>query len=94
MNLTMVMLPTLTFILGVSACVHMANYYRKALASGLGPLIGRCGLNDGGWPVMLSSLTTAVGLMSLGTSQVVPIKLFGLYSALGMLCSVCRSCCW
>lgn len=88
MNLTMVMLPTLTFIMGVSACVHMANYYRKALALGPGHLAADAAINDGGWPVMLSSLTTAVGLMSLGTSQVVPIKLFGLYSALGVLSSL------
>ncbi len=88
MNLTMVMLPTLTFIMGVSASVHMANYYRKALALGMGQLAADAAVNDGGWPVMLSSLTTAVGLMSLGTSQVVPIKLFGLYSALGVLCGL------
>ena len=34
MNLTMIMLPTLTFILGVSASIHMANYYRKAVSEG------------------------------------------------------------
>ena len=39
MNLTMVMLPTLTFILGVSGCVHMVNYYRKASTLG-------CGMNS------------------------------------------------
>lgn len=88
MNLTMVMLPTLTFILGVSACIHMANYYRKAVATGFGNKSADAAINDGGWPVMLSSLTTAVGLMSLGASQVVPIKLFGLYSALGILCGL------
>jgi len=36
MNLTMIMLPTLTFILGVSGCVHMVNYYRKAATLGYG----------------------------------------------------------
>ena len=32
MNLTMIMLPTLTFIMGVSSSIHMVNYYRKALS--------------------------------------------------------------
>ena len=73
MNLTMVMMPTLTFILGVSAAVHMANYYRKAVQEGAGVNAADQALRSAALPVTLSSLTTAIGLASLGTSQVTPI---------------------
>lgn len=88
MNLTMVMLPTLTFILGVSGCIHMVNYYRKASTLGYGINSADQSIVDGGYPVALSSATTAIGLLSLATSQVIPIRLFGFYSALGIFTSI------
>ena len=88
MNLTMVMMPTLTFILGVSAAVHMANYYRKAVQEGAGYLAADQALKAGALPVTLSSLTTAIGLASLAASQVTPIRMFGIYSAIGIVASL------
>ncbi|MEM7782854.1 MAG: efflux RND transporter permease subunit [Planctomycetota bacterium] len=88
MNLTMVMLPTLTFILGVSGSVHMVNYYRKASTAGHGLASADQAVIDGGYPVALSSTTTAVGLISLGTSSVLPIKFFGFYAGAGILASI------
>lgn len=87
MNLTLIMLPTLTFILGVSGCVHMVNYYRKAASVGYGMRSADQAMSDGMYPVLLSSVTTAVGLLSLGTSTVKPIQQFGFYSACGILAS-------
>ena len=88
MNLTMIMLPTLIFILGVSGCVHMVNYYRKASTRGYGLASADQAIKDARYPIVLSSLTTACGLVSLATSQVTPIRLFGIYSAAGVLCSL------
>lgn len=88
MNLTMVMLPTLTFILGVSGAVHVVNYYRKASTLGYGMRSADQALIDGGQPIALSATTTAVGLASLLASSVIPIKLFGIYSAAGLLSSI------
>ena len=87
MNLTLIMLPTLTFILGVSGCVHMVNYYRKAVIHGYGMRSADQAMADGMYPVFLSSITTAVGLLSLGTSSVKPIQAFGIYSACGIASS-------
>ena len=89
MNLTMVMLPTLTFILGVSGCIHMVNYYRKASTLGFGINSADQSILDGGYPVAISAATTAVGLLSLAASHVTPIRLFGFYSACGILASIC-----
>ena len=88
MNLTMIMLPTLIFILGVSGCVHMVNYYRKASTRGYGLASADQAVKDARYPIVLSALTTACGLASLATSQVTPIRLFGIYSAAGVLCSL------
>ena len=88
MNLTMVMLPTLTFILGVSGCVHMVNYYRKAATAGHGIRSADQAIIDGGYPIALSATTTAIGLMSLASSHVNPIRLFGFYSGCGIMASV------
>ena len=88
MNLTMVMLPTLLFILSVSACVHLVNYFTKAIERGPIELAAIEALRGGGYPVALSSLTTAIGLASLAASQVIPIRMFGVYSAAGLVASL------
>ena len=88
MNLTMVMLPTLAFILGVSGCVHVVNYYRKASTVGHGLFSADQALIDGAQPIALSATTTAIGLMSLAASTVIPIQLFGLYAGLGIVSSI------
>ena len=88
MNLTLVMLPALTFILGVSGAIHMVNYYRKASSMGHGLLSADQAIVDGAYPVTLSSITTAIGLVSLAASSVMPIRSFGIFSGLGVLLSI------
>ena len=88
MNLTMVMLPAIIFVLGVSGSIHMVNYYRKASAKGAKRHSALVAIRDGIFPVLLSSITTAIGLMSLATSQIKPIQDFGIYSAVGVLISL------
>ena len=85
MNLLMTMLPPLVYVLSVSASVHLANYYRDAagnpsLEDPVATAVGH------GWPpCLLAALTTAVGLVSLMVSEIDPIRMFGLYSAVGAL---------
>jgi len=85
MNLTMIMLPTLAFILAVSGCVHMTNYYVKARYVHHAARPIEEAVRYGAMPVFLSTFTTALGLASLATSQILPIKLFGLYSAAAVM---------
>ena len=88
MNLLLVMMPTLVYVLSLSAAVHIVNYYRDAVSEG--------GLEGApartvrfAWlPCSLSALTTAIGMGSLGLSDVMPVKQFGLYSAAGVLISL------
>ena len=88
MNLTMIMLPTLIFILTVSASVHLVNYFHKAAESGPLENAAREAVKGGGFPVALSSLTTAVGMISLASSQITPIRMFGIYAAVGLVVSI------
>ncbi len=94
MNLTMIMLPTLVLILGVSSSIHMVNYFLKAVATGgridseNGMSAGLRALRSGGFPVFLASATTAIGMGSLALSRIRPISNFGIYSAAGVMASL------
>lgn len=88
MNLLMTMLSPLVFVLTISSAVHLGNYYRDAVEEDGLEAAPRMALRHGWAPCVLASLTTAVGLGSLATSMIVPIRGFGIYSAVGVALSV------
>lgn len=84
MNLVMTMLPPLVYVLTISTSIHMVNYYRDAFEES-GPASASLKSLVLGWkPCALASGTTALGLVSLATSDIMPVKLFGIYSAIGI----------
>jgi predicted RND superfamily exporter protein len=63
----------------------LINYYRAAVEeSGLSGAPGRA-IARGAKPAVLCSITTALGLLSLCTSDLTPIRKFGIYSAVGVV---------
>ncbi len=81
-------MPSLIYVLGLSGAVHIVNYYRDAAEeNGLEGAPGR-GLAHGWKPCTLAALTTAMGLMSLNTSKLIPIEKFGFYSAIGVMATL------
>lgn len=88
MNLLLVMMPTLVYVLALSGSVHLVHYYHDAKRNGHETDAPLRAVRSGWFPCLLSAFTTAIGLGSLGISQVIPVKLFGLYSALGVLVSL------
>ncbi len=78
-------MPSLVYVLGLSAAIHIMNYYRDAVRSG--ELISAPGRAIAmGWrPCFLAALTTALGLLSLSTSNILPIRKFGVFSAVGVM---------
>lgn len=81
----MMSMPSLIYVLGLSGSVHFINYYKQAIEEH-----GLQGANERAvahaWkPALLCNITTAIGLISLYTSEIVPIRKFGLYSALGVM---------
>ncbi|TWU58607.1 MMPL family protein [Rubripirellula tenax] len=78
-------MPSLVYVLGLSGAIHVVNYYRDEVRS-RGPqgAAGRA-LRHAVIPCTLASLTTAIGLVSLVTSNLAPISNFGLYAAIGVM---------
>lgn len=88
MNLVMTMLPPLVFVLSVSTAIHLVNYYRDAVADGAGDEAPAVALRHGWRPCVVASLTTCLGLLSLAVSEIVPVKMFGIYSGAGVVASL------
>jgi len=81
----MLSMPALVYILAMSAAIHLINYYHDAIREqGLEGAPERA-IKHGWFPCFIAALTTAFGLGSLYVSGLVPIKKFGVYSALGVM---------
>lgn len=78
-------MPSLVYVLGLSGAIHVVNYYRDEVrARGLAGAPDRA-LRHALLPCTLASVTTAIGLISLHTSNLAPISNFGFYAALGVV---------
>ncbi len=78
-------MPALIYVLAISASVHIVNYYHDAIRHHGLTAAPSDALARGWLPCTVAALTTALGLGSLCTSHVVPIRKFGFYSAIGVL---------
>lgn len=78
-------MPSLVYVLGLSGAIHIVNYYRDEVHSrGAEGAAGRA-IRHAWLPCTLASITTSLGLISLCTSNIIPIYNFGLYSALAVV---------
>ncbi len=82
------MIPVMLIAIGVADGIHIYNHLHlymlehpnSSKADAVKDVV------KGMWkPVMMTSVTTAVGFISLLTSQVYPIKYFGLFTAFGVM---------
>lgn len=78
-------MPSLVYVLAISGAIHLVSYYREAVEEN-----GMYGAAEKAvslaWkPALLCTITTAIGLLSLAVSELVPIKKFGIYSAIGVV---------
>jgi uncharacterized protein len=80
----MMAMPSMLYVLAISGAVHLVNYYRDAVHEhGLEGAPERA-LRHGWKPAFLCNVTTGIGLASLATSDLEPIRKFGIYSAAGV----------
>jgi hypothetical protein len=87
-------LPVMLIAMGVAYAVYLFNHIKIFLlrnpeatqAEALNNMVRVMGR-----PVIISAITTAVGFMSLLTSEVYPIKYFGLFTAFGILVALTLS---
>ncbi|MFQ5731705.1 MAG: RND family transporter [Planctomycetaceae bacterium] len=84
MNMVLVVMPTLLYVLTISAAIHVANYWKHAAHRNLRTAVVEA-VTMARQPCVLAGVTTAIGLASLMTSPLRPVRDFGLYSAIGCL---------
>lgn len=85
LDLMMVMLPTIMFVVGMSDVVHILTKYIEELRLGMAKEEAlRTTLKEVGLATFLTSLTTALGFFTLYLSNIIPIRDFGLYTAIGV----------
>lgn len=77
----LLLVANLSFVLTLSAGLHYLGYFREAVVEGAVSQSTRA-LRAAWIPSLLAALTTAIGFVSLCSSEIVPIRMFGLFSAI------------
>lgn len=82
------MIPVMLIAIGVAYGIHMHNAIHHAIHKN--PTIGKRSLVDTVLkamvrPVFMAALTTAIGFSALMTSEVLPVRYFGLFSSIGVM---------
>lgn len=78
-------MPAVVYVLGLSGAIHIVNYYRDAIREQGMAGAAEIAVRHGWKPCALAALTTAVGLFSLYISDIIPIRKFGLFTAIGVI---------
>ena len=89
MNPVLIVMPVLVLVLGVSGGIHLVNYLVEAFASGGRRDAATRAIRLGWLPCLLSAGTTAIGLASLVTSELEPIRTFGFHGSIGVMTTLC-----
>ena len=85
-KLPTVILPSFLLAVGVGASVHLLAIHARNIRAGIErrhAVVGAVG--HAGFPIVLTSLTTAAGLGSFAAAEVAPIAELGRYAAIGIL---------
>ena len=80
MNFILSALPVMVMVFTLTVAIHFVHYYRQAKST-IDPI--RSALRNAMWPCFLATATTVIGLLSLATSDMRPVRLFGLSAAVG-----------
>ncbi|WP_266205641.1 efflux RND transporter permease subunit [Pontibacter kalidii] len=84
-DLMTVLLPTIMFVVGMSDVVHILSRYLTETGNGTPKLQAlKLTVKEVGMATFLTSFTTAVGFLTLLTTAIVPIRNFGLYTAISI----------
>lgn len=80
-----IVLPTIIFVVGISDVVHILSRYYEELRNHQHHWKAvQLAFKEVGLATFLTTLTTAVGFLTLTTSSVKPIQDFGVYAAIGV----------
>ena len=88
MDAILMSMPALVYVLGMMGATHIINYYHEAVTEHGYPGASERAISHAWKPAIFCNVTTAIGLLSLLTSELVPIQKFGWYSAIGVLATL------
>jgi predicted RND superfamily exporter protein len=77
----------LTFVLSVSFGMYIVSYYRQAIGILPPQLAINCALRNTIGPTFVAVITTVVALFSFAGSEMIPIRKFGFFSGISILCA-------
>lgn len=84
-DLMTVLLPTILFVVGMSDVIHILSRYQTETGNGMEKLAAlKITIKEVGLATFLTSLTTAIGFLTLLTTAITPIRNFGLYTAISI----------
>lgn len=81
-------MPSLVYVLGMSGAIHVINYFKDASAKHGQSGAAEMAVSHALIPCTLAAVTTAIGLGSLATSNILPIRKFGIFSAMGVVATL------
>jgi uncharacterized protein len=84
LNAILITMVPLVYVAAMSGAIHLTNYYLDCIRGGSASPV-REAVRHAALPLGLATATTAVGLLSLWFSDLLPIRLFGLFSAVGVI---------
>ncbi|GDY09373.1 hypothetical protein LBMAG52_28590 [Planctomycetia bacterium] len=84
MNMVMVLMPTFLLVVVMSGAIHVAHYWRHAAYHNMATAIVESSKMATA-PCVFATVTTAIGVLSLLTSELRPVRDFGMYSAVGSI---------
>ena len=87
MNMVLIVMPTLLMVLALSGAIHVANYWKHAVWENPETAVSDA-TNMAMQPCLMAAFTTALGLISLVFSDLVPVRQFGIYASIGTIISV------
>ncbi|MFT4581452.1 MAG: putative RND superfamily exporter protein [Gammaproteobacteria bacterium] len=88
LNFVTVIMPPVVFVVGFAYSVHVVSDFESAMAAGYERIAAiKHAVNDVFMPLTLTAFTTGVGFVSLMTSNIDTIKVFGAFCAIGTILS-------
>jgi predicted RND superfamily exporter protein len=87
LNAILITMAPLVYVSGMSGGIHLLNYYLDAVHEGAEDPVKHA-VKHALLPLALAAGTTAIGLMSLELADLLPIRQFGRFSAIGIVVSV------
>lgn len=85
-NLLTSVLPVILLVVGISDAIHLLEKFLEERSKGLSKADSlRKTIREVGRATLLTSLTTAIGFLTLLTSRIAPVREFALFAAIGVL---------